>query len=59
MSFNDSQEISLSTSFYFFQKLDLGVLANSEKFSPDIIGVNFEVLKLLHLCMDCHEVCLK
>ena len=30
-----------------------------KKFSPDSIGVNFEVLKLLRLCMDCPEVCFK
>ena len=27
-----------------------------EKFSPDSIRVNFEVLKLFHLCMDCHQI---
>ena len=49
-------------SFYFFQILDLGVfvdLKEKKNFSPDTLGVKFEVLKLLHLCMDCHEVCLK
>ena len=30
-----------------------------KKFSPDTLRVNLEVIKLLHLCMDCHEVCLQ
>ena len=30
----------------------------SKNFSPDTLGVNFEVLKLLHLCMDGHELVL-
>ena len=43
----------------FFQKFDLSVFVDLEKnFSPDTLGVNFEVLKL-HSCMDCHEVCFK
>ena len=27
-----------------------------KNFSPATLGVNFEVLKLLHLRMDCHEI---
>ena len=43
----------------FFQKFDLSVFVDLEKnFSPDILGVNFEVLKL-HLCVYYCEVCFK
>ena len=55
--FNDCQGIN--SQFNFFQKLDLSVFVNLEKnFSPDTLGVNFEVLKL-HLCMYYCEVCFK
>ena len=47
-------------SLYFFQKFDLSVFVDLKKnFSPDTLGVNFEVLTLLHLCMDCHVLCFK
>ena len=59
MDFNESQKIEVWVSFYFSQKLDLSVIVDLEKFSPDSIRVNFEVLKLLYLSMDCHEVCFK
>ena len=53
--FNDSQEINFWISFYFFQKLDLSTFVDLEKIQPDSIKVNFEVLKFLYLCLDCHE----
>ena len=45
----------------FFPEFYLSVFVDLENFSPetDNIRVNFEVLKLLHLCMDLHEVCFK
>ena len=43
----------------FFRKLDLIVFVDLENFSTGSIRLNFEVLKLLHLCMDCHEDCFK
>ena len=43
----------------FFQKLDLSVFVDLENFRPGSIRLNVEVLKLLHLCMDCHEDCFK
>ena len=51
--FIDSQGINLWISFNFFQKLDLSVFVDLEKFQPcpDTLGVNFEVLDL-HLYMD-------
>ena len=55
--FNDSQEINFFK-FNFIQKLDLNAFVNLEKFQPDTLGVNFEVLKLFHLCMDGHELAL-
>ena len=57
--FNNSQEINFWISFYFFQKLDHSLFEDLEIFSPDSVRVNFEVLKLLHLCMDCHKICFK
>ena len=57
--FHDSQGINFLISFYFFQKLDRSVFVDLENFSPDTLGVKLEVLQLLHLCMDCHEVCFK
>ena len=42
----------------FFQKFDLSVFVDLKNFSPDTLGVNFEVLKL-HLCMDCHVLSFK
>ena len=36
-------------SFHFFQKLDLSVLVDFKKISPDSRRVNFEVLKLSSL----------
>ena len=48
--FIDSQGINFQISFYFFQKLDLSVFVE-KSFSPDTLGVNFEVINL-HLCMD-------
>ena len=60
--FNDSQEINVWISFYFFQKLDLSMFVDLEKIQPwvpDTLGVNFEVLNLLYLCLDCHEFCFK
>ena len=56
--FNDSQEINFLILFYFFQKLDHNAFVNLEKFLPDTLGVNFEVLKLLHLAIDGHELAL-
>ena len=47
--FNDSHGIVFWISFYFFQKFDISAFVD--------LGVNLEVLKLLHLCMVCHEVC--
>ena len=44
---------------FFWKNLFLVRLWTWKTFSPDSIRVNFEVLKLLHLCMDCHEVCFK
>ena len=45
--------------FFFFQKFDLSVFVDLEKnFSPDTLGVNFEVLKL-HFCMYYCEVSFK
>ena len=35
------------------------LVADKKKFSADTLGVNLEVLKLLHLCMDCYKVCFK
>ena len=32
--FNDSQEINFQILFYFFQKLDLSVFVDLEKFQP-------------------------
>ena len=53
------REMNFWISFYFFQKLDLvGVFVDLEKFQPDTLVVNFEVLKL-HLCMYYSEVCFK
>ena len=49
--FIDSQGINFRILFYFFQKLDLSVFVDLERFSPDTLGVNFEVLNL-HLYMD-------
>ena len=59
--FNDSQGIKfLNFISFFFQKLDLNAFVYlKKKFSPDTSGVSLEVVKLLHLCMDCHEVCFK
>ena len=60
-SFDASQETNLWFSFYFFQKLDLSVLVDLEKiFNHDTLEVNLEeVLKLLQLCMDCHQIYFK
>ena len=44
---------------FFFLNLILERLWTWKNFRPDSIRVNLEVLKLLHLCMDCHEVCFK
>ena len=45
---------------FFLEKSVFSALVDLEKiFSPDTLGVNLEVLKLLHLCMACHEVCFK
>ena len=41
--------------FLFWKNLILVRLWTWKNFSPYSLGVNFEVLKLLHLCMDCHE----
>ena len=41
---------------FFFHKLDLSVFVDVKKFSPDTLGLNLEVLKLLHIFMGCHEV---
>ena len=49
--FIDSKGINFRILFYFFQKLDLSVFVDLERFSPDTLGVNFEVLNL-HLYMD-------
>ena len=46
--FHDSQGMNFWISFHFLQKLDLSVFVG---FSPDTLGVNFEVLNL-HLYMD-------
>ena len=43
----------------FFQNLDLSVFVDLENFSPGSIRLKVEVLKLLHLCMDCYEDCFK
>ena len=56
-SFIDSQVINFCISFYFIQKLDLSVFVDLEKFQPDTLVVNFEVLDL-HLCMDYCEFAL-
>ena len=52
--FHDFQGIHFWILFYFFQKFDLRVFVDLENSSPDTLLVNLEVLKLLHLCMDCH-----
>ena len=52
--YHDFQGNNFWISFYFFQKFNLRVFVDLENFSPDTLRVNFEVLKLLHLCMDCH-----
>ena len=58
--FHDRQGISFWNFILFFHKLDLSVFVDLEKnFSPGTIILNFEVLKVLHLCKDCHEVCFK
>ena len=63
-SFDDSQGIKFFILFFFYFILfsEIGfwcVCGLGKNFSPDILGVNLEVLKLLHLFMDCHEVCFK
>ena len=45
--------------FTFSRNWILLSLWTSKNFSPYTLGVNFEVLKLLYLCFDCHEVCFK
>ena len=45
--------------FFLMKKSDLVRLWTLKNFSLDTLGVNFEVLKLLHLCIDCYEVCFK
>ena len=60
MDFNRSHGINFWISFYFFQKFDLSVFVNFEKFYPRYgvtFGVNFEILNL-HLCMDYCEFAL-
>ena len=42
----------------FFPEIGSSVFVDLEKFHPDKLGVNFEVLKL-HLCMYYCEVCFK
>ena len=44
--------------FIFSRNLILVCLWTSKNFSPDTLGVHFEILKL-HLCMFYHEVCFK
>ena len=53
----------IKNDFFFYTPTTL--LVDLEKFQPwapdsiRLIIVNFEVLKLLHLIMDCQEVCFK
>ena len=50
--FIDSQGIHFWNSFYFSRNWILVSSWTSKSFSPDTLGVNFEVLNL-HLYMDC------
>ena len=59
MGFNDSQEINFLNFILFIPEIGSERVRELEKISaliPDTLGVNFEVLKLLHLCMDYHEI---
>ena len=45
--------------FLFLEKSNFSAFVGLEKFQPCYLRSELGSHKLLHLCMDCHEVCFK